>query len=66
MHEKLNRFCPCPEWSKNISTGLRRWYINITITILDIIYHPVFYLEHRKMNNVPNCDSYKTYFASKQ
>jgi hypothetical protein len=27
-----------------LSTGLWRWYINITITILDIIHHPVFYL----------------------
>jgi hypothetical protein len=26
------------------STGLRRWYINITITILDIIHSSVFYL----------------------
>jgi hypothetical protein len=27
------------------STGLWRWYINITITILDIIHRPVFYLK---------------------
>jgi hypothetical protein len=26
--------------------GLWRWYINITITILDIIHRPVFYLKH--------------------
>jgi hypothetical protein len=26
--------------------GLQRLFINITITILDIIYHPVFYLKH--------------------
>jgi hypothetical protein len=26
------------------STGLREWYINITVTILDIIHRPVFYL----------------------
>jgi hypothetical protein len=26
--------------------GLSRWYINITITILDIIHRPVFYLKH--------------------
>jgi hypothetical protein len=25
--------------------GLWRWYINITITILDIIHRPVFYLK---------------------
>jgi hypothetical protein len=29
----------------NLSIGLRRWY-NINITILDIIYCPVFYLKH--------------------
>jgi hypothetical protein len=28
------------------SLGLWRWYINITITILDIIHRPVFYLKH--------------------
>jgi hypothetical protein len=28
------------------SIGLWRWYINITITILDIIYRLVFYLKH--------------------
>jgi hypothetical protein len=27
-----------------LSVGLWRWYINITITILDIIHRPVFYL----------------------
>jgi hypothetical protein len=26
--------------------GLWRWYINITITILDIIHRPVFHLRH--------------------
>jgi hypothetical protein len=29
-----------------LSIRLWRWYINITITILDIIHHPVFYLKH--------------------
>jgi hypothetical protein len=29
-----------------LSIGLWRWYINITITILDIIHRPVFYLKH--------------------
>jgi hypothetical protein len=29
-----------------LSIGLWRWYINITITVLDIIRHPVFYLKH--------------------
>jgi hypothetical protein len=29
-----------------LSTGLWRWYINITITILDIIHRPVFYLKY--------------------
>jgi hypothetical protein len=28
------------------SIGLWRWYINISITILDIILRPVFYLKH--------------------
>jgi hypothetical protein len=28
------------------SVGLWRWYINITVTILDIIRRPVFYLKH--------------------
>jgi hypothetical protein len=29
-----------------ISIGLWRWYINITITILDIIHRSAFYLKH--------------------
>jgi hypothetical protein len=29
-----------------LSIGLWRWYINITITVLDIIHRPVFYLKH--------------------
>jgi hypothetical protein len=29
-----------------LSIGLWRWYINITITILDIIHRPVFYLKY--------------------
>jgi hypothetical protein len=29
-----------------LSIGLWRWYIDITITILDIIHRPVFYLKH--------------------
>jgi hypothetical protein len=28
-----------------LSIGLWRWYINITITIVDIIHRPVFYLK---------------------
>jgi hypothetical protein len=28
-----------------LSKGFWRWYINITTTILDIIYRPVFYLK---------------------
>jgi hypothetical protein len=32
-----------------LSTGLWRWYINITITILDIIHRSVFYL---KLNSI--------------
>jgi hypothetical protein len=33
-----------PNWLM-LSIGLWRWYINITITILDIIQSPVFYLK---------------------
>jgi hypothetical protein len=29
-----------------MSTGLRQWNINLTITILEIIHCPVFYLKH--------------------
>jgi hypothetical protein len=28
-----------------LSTGLWRWYINVTTTILDIINRPIFYLK---------------------
>jgi hypothetical protein len=28
------------------SMGMYQWYINRTITILDIIHRPVFYLKH--------------------
>jgi hypothetical protein len=33
-----------------LSTGLWRWYINITITILDIIHRPVFYLKQNPVS----------------
>jgi hypothetical protein len=29
-----------------LSVGLWRWYINVTITFLDSIHRPVFYLKH--------------------
>jgi hypothetical protein len=29
-----------------LSIGLWRWYINITITILDTVYRPVSYIKH--------------------
>jgi hypothetical protein len=29
-----------------LSAGLWRWYINITVTNLDIIHRPAFYLKH--------------------
>jgi hypothetical protein len=37
-----------------LSIGLWRWYINITITILDIIHRIVFYLKHgvRRLDSV--------------
>jgi hypothetical protein len=28
-----------------LSIGMCRWYINITLTILDIVHRPVFYLK---------------------
>jgi hypothetical protein len=31
--------------------GLCRWYFNITITVLDIIYRPVFYLKRNVSEN---------------
>jgi hypothetical protein len=34
-----------------LSIGLWRLYINITITILDIIHRPVFHLKHNVLNN---------------
>jgi hypothetical protein len=37
LHYKPNRLMP--------SIGLWRWYINISITILDIMHRPVFYLK---------------------
>jgi hypothetical protein len=42
------------QWMEDIlyvlrSIGLWRWYINVTITILDIIHYPVFYL---KLNSI--------------
>jgi hypothetical protein len=36
---------PRPKVVEIRSTGFCRWYINITITILDILYLPVFYLK---------------------
>jgi hypothetical protein len=39
------------------SIGLWRWYISITITILDIIHRPVFYL---KLNSTLQVCSYLT------
>jgi hypothetical protein len=29
-----------------LSIGVERWYINITITILDIFHHRVFHIKH--------------------
>jgi hypothetical protein len=43
------------------SIGLQRRYINITVTILDIIHRPVFYLKHT-MDNVRT--SQKTRYVS--
>jgi hypothetical protein len=32
------------------SIGFRRWYNNITITILGISHRPIFYLKHAMVN----------------
>jgi hypothetical protein len=37
-----------------LSMGLKRWYINITITILGIILRTVFYLKHHVSVDVLN------------
>jgi hypothetical protein len=37
-------------WAVNSPIGLWRWYINVTITILDIIHRPVFYL--KQLNSI--------------
>jgi hypothetical protein len=35
-----------------LSIGLWRWYINIIITILDIVHRPVFYLKGTTFRNM--------------
>jgi hypothetical protein len=35
-----------------LSIGLWQWYINITITILDIIHRPVFYFEKERKKEI--------------
>jgi hypothetical protein len=35
-----------------LSVGLWRWYINITITILKIVYRTLFYLKHNNSETV--------------
>jgi hypothetical protein len=44
-----------------LSIGLRRWYIHLTATILDIIHRPVFYLK-LTMGNIRM--SHDTYYHS--
>jgi hypothetical protein len=46
-----------------LSVGLWRWYINITITVLDIIRHLVYeyYIKTRRFGDwilSPPCESY--------
>jgi hypothetical protein len=43
------------------SIGLWRCYINITVTVVDIIHRPVFYLNHT-MNTV--CTSKETHYVT--
>jgi hypothetical protein len=38
-----------------LSIDLWRWYINITITILDIIHRPVFYLKKKNVLETGFC-----------
>jgi hypothetical protein len=50
----------------SVGSPLWRWYINITITVLDIIHRPAFYLKHdfrrlapvsnRQINSLWNCN----------
>jgi hypothetical protein len=48
MYITVNTLCVLTEPNMlMLSIGLWRWYINITITILDIIHLPVFYLKQR-------------------
>jgi hypothetical protein len=42
---------------------LWRWYLNITITILDIIHRPVFYLKHDVLETGLSSPSGGTYSA---
>jgi hypothetical protein len=35
-----------------LSIGLPGWYINVIVTIVDIIHRPVFYFKHM-MDNIP-------------
>jgi hypothetical protein len=46
-HRKQNRYEPN---RLILSIGLWRWYINRTISVLDIIHRPAFYLKHRMCN----------------
>jgi hypothetical protein len=45
------------------SVGLRQWFIDITVTILEIIYCPVFYLKHGVSENGLPPSSGETYPA---
>jgi hypothetical protein len=58
----IHRPSPCLLFKTQLnSIGLRRWYINITITILLIMHHRVFYLKQRFGDWIlspPNGESY--------
>jgi hypothetical protein len=36
-----------------LSIGLWPWYINVTVSILDIIHRPLFYFKHDVSETVP-------------
>jgi hypothetical protein len=45
LWRQMQQVSPKRWWHASRSVGLWRWYVNITITIMDIIHRPVFYLK---------------------
>jgi hypothetical protein len=46
------------------SKGLWRWYINIMVTILDIIHRPAFYLKHKNDNTCTSQEAHYVYVTT--